>query len=69
MTSVPKITKRNGGQVTVEVTCNLIGSMLEMEEQIQDCVNAIGNTLSEDALKRFDADGGNVRRATLSGRA
>jgi len=60
MTLVPTIIKRNGGQVTVEVTCNLIGSMLEMEEQIQDCVNAIGNTLSEDALKRFDSDGGNL---------
>jgi len=60
MAIAPRITKRNGDDVTIEVTCKLSGSMLEMEEQIQDCVNAIGNTLSEDALKRFDADGENL---------
>jgi hypothetical protein len=60
MAIAPRITKRNGEDVTIEVTCKLSGSMLEMEEQIQECVNAIGNTLSEDALKRFDADGENL---------
>ena len=52
--------KDNGEDVTIEVKCKLSGSMLEMEEQIQECVNAIGNSLSEGALKRFDADGENL---------
>lgn len=55
-----RITERKGNRITIAVEIDLTGSMLEMEEKILHGVNAVGNVASGEALKRFDADGGNL---------
>jgi hypothetical protein len=55
-----RITERKGNRITIAVEIDLTGSMLEMEDKILDGVNALGNMASGEALKRFDADGGNL---------
>jgi hypothetical protein len=47
--------------LTVEVTVGLSGSLLEMEAAIQEATNAVGRCATEEALKRFDADGSSMR--------
>jgi hypothetical protein len=46
--------------VTVELSVELSGSMLESEDRIQSAVNEAGVALSREALKRFDTDGSPV---------
>ncbi|MBK1702738.1 hypothetical protein CKO22_18125, partial [Thiococcus pfennigii] len=55
------VVKRSGEEVTVEVTVRLRGSLLEMEGAIQEAANAVGCCATEEALKRFDADGSPIR--------
>lgn len=43
--------------VTIELSVELSGSMLESEERIQCAVNEAGVMLSGESLKRFDTDG------------
>lgn len=43
--------------VTIELSVELSGSMLESEECIQSAVNEAGVALSRESLKRFDTDG------------
>ena len=52
-----KVIRRSGDEVTVEVTVQLNGTLLEMEAAIQEASNAVGRCVTEEALKRFDADG------------
>src|SRR2546423_573583 len=54
---LPIISGREGNRVKIEVTIDLSGSMLEAEESILHSVNAVGNLATQEALKRFDADG------------
>ena len=56
-----KVLRRSGDEVTVEVTVQLTGSLLEMESAIQEATNAVGCCITEEALKRFDADGSPIR--------
>ncbi|NEV64918.1 ISKra4 family transposase [Thiorhodococcus minor] len=56
-----KVVKRSGSEVTVEVTVSLEGSLLEMEGAIQEATNALGCCVSEEALRRFDTDGGPIQ--------
>ncbi len=56
-----KVLRRSGDEVTVEVTVQLTGSLLEMESAIQEATNAVGCRITEEALKRFDADGSPIR--------
>lgn len=56
-----KVVGRSGDEVTVEVTVRLSGSLLEMEGAIQEAANAVGRCATEEALKRFDADGSPLR--------
>jgi len=58
---VAKILSRSGDEVTVAVTVRLGGSLLEMEAAIQEAANALGCCATEEALKRFDADGSPIR--------
>ncbi len=37
------------------------GSLLEMETAIQEATNAVGCCVTEEALRRFDADGSPIR--------
>lgn len=57
--SVEKI-KRVGNKITIEITVDLEGSMLEMEEMIQKSVNELGQIETAEALKRFDTTGEDI---------
>ena len=52
-----QIIKREGKKLTIEITVELEGSMLEMEEIIQKSVNDLGLIETEEALKQFDTNG------------
>ena len=52
-----RITKQQGGMLTLELTLELNGSMLEMENHIQDELNKAGCLATAEAVKQFDADG------------
>ena len=56
-TFMATIVHRSGNEITLQVTIQLSGSMLEMEEAIQGATNDIGRCATEEALKRFDSDG------------
>lgn len=47
----------NGHEVTLQLTVDVSGTMLEAEGRIQDACNAAGRLASVEALKRFDTDG------------
>ena len=65
--SKPKITKRDGNSVTLELTVQLNPkSMLKSEENIQNALNDAGCLAAQAALEQFDTDGspimiGNVK--------
>lgn len=52
-----QVTKCNGTRITLELTVDIGGSMLQAEESILAGVNEIGVVATGEALKRFDADG------------
>ncbi len=52
-----KIQKESDGSYTISVNLKLEGSMLEMEEHIQEMVNEIGLKATLEALKQFDTTG------------
>ena len=54
---LPIITGRDGDQITLEVKFDISGSMLDAEEKILLALNAAGDVVTREALKRFDADG------------
>ena len=56
-----KVLRRSGTEVTLEVTVDLTGTLLEMEGAIQEASNAVGRCATEEALKRFDTDGSPIR--------
>ena len=52
-----EIKQESDGSYTVSVNLKLEGSMLEMEEHIQDMVNELGLKATMEALRKFDTDG------------
>ena len=62
---VAKVVRRTGTQVTVEVTVDLQGTLLEMEGAIQEASNAVGRCATEEALMRFDTDGSPIRLGAM----
>lgn len=52
--------KQEGSLVTYEVSFAMSGSMLNMEEQIQNAVNELGLAATATALSNFDTNGGPV---------
>ena len=56
-----KVLRRSGTEVTLEVTVDLRGTLLEMEGAIQEASNAVGRCATEEALRRFDTDGSPLR--------
>jgi hypothetical protein len=52
-----ELIKREGNKITIEITVDLEGSMLEMEDLIQKSVNELGLLETAEALKRFDTTG------------
>lgn len=60
------IVSQSGNKLVVQVEIELSGTMLEMEESILKSFNEVGKLGTEEALKKFDADGmpikmGNVK--------
>lgn len=51
------LTINNNGTLTVSVTIELQGSLMDMENSILDALNNAGNSATTEALKRFDTDG------------
>jgi len=49
--------EESDGSITLSVNLKLEGSMLEMEEQIQQMVNNMGLKATLTALEKFDTDG------------
>jgi hypothetical protein len=54
---MPTLVQNPNGSITVSVTFELIGSLLEMENSLLDAVNEVGCIGTEEALKRFDPHG------------
>ncbi len=52
-----EIKQEQDGSYTLSVNLKLEGSMLEMEEHIQEMVNELGLKAALEALRKFDADG------------
>jgi hypothetical protein len=52
-----QLVKEENNELTIQVSMKLTGSMLEMEELIQQAVNEVGVAATEKALERFDTDG------------
>jgi hypothetical protein len=68
-----KLIKKEGRKVTYEITFEMDGSMLEMEDQIQAAVNELGLKATNEALNNFDTNGGPLNvggvKHTTKGRA
>lgn len=52
-----KIKEEEDGSYTFSLNMKLEGSMLDMENKIQDMVNKLGVGATLNALKQFDTDG------------
>ena len=56
-----EVVKSNVSKVTVQVEIDLKGSLLEMEQSIQDAVNEVGTLATEQALTVFDTNGAPIQ--------
>jgi phenylacetate-coenzyme A ligase PaaK-like adenylate-forming protein len=54
------VIKREGSKMTITVTLELSGNMLEMEDQIQKSVNELGLIETVAALEQFDTNGSDI---------
>ncbi len=52
-----KLLKRTNQQLTLEVTVNIAGSLLEAEEAIQQACNEVGQLATQEAITDHDTDG------------
>ena len=59
------ITKRSASQVTIEVTVDITGSLLETESRIQDACNDVGCLATKSALEHFDTDGSHLTQGAV----
>ena len=51
------IQSQKGNQLTLQITLDLSGSMLEIEERILEATNSVGQLATQEGLKQYDADG------------
>lgn len=56
-----EVIKNNGSKITVQVEVDLTGSLLDMEQSIQDAVNEVGTLATEQALACFDTNGAPIQ--------
>ena len=56
-----KRVKHENTEVTLKVTINLAGSLLEVEQRIQDAVNAVGCEATGLAISQHDTDGSPIQ--------
>lgn len=52
-----QLVKQEGHELTIQLTVNINGSMLDAEENIQQAINEVGCLATQQALKQFDTDG------------
>lgn len=52
-----KVISEDGQKLTVQVTVDISGSMLEAEDKIMAACNALGSLSTKKTLDRFDTDG------------
>ena len=52
-----KVIKREGNKITYQITVEHEGSMLDMEEKIQQAVNSLGMVATEETISGFDTNG------------
>lgn len=55
--AMAEIVSKQDDEIVIQVKVKLTGSMLEMENLIQACVNQVGNLATQEALMRLDASG------------
>jgi hypothetical protein len=53
------------GKLTLQISVDINGPILEVEERIQHALNGAGCTLTEKALEQFDTDGSPVMRGSI----
>ena len=56
-----EIISQSSDQITIQVTIKLTGSMLDMEETIQQELNGAGVLATQEALRQFEATGENLK--------
>lgn len=56
-----KITNRNDSKITIEVTVDLKGSIMDIENSIQNASNEMGALATQKALETFDTDGSPIK--------
>jgi hypothetical protein len=56
-----KVVSEDGQALTLQVTVDISGSMLEAEEKIMAAYNALGSLSTEKALAHFDTDGSPIK--------
>jgi hypothetical protein len=60
-----KIISQTKKQLTFQVTIDLEGSMLEMEEKILESLNEVGRVATAEGLKKFDTDGSSIQLGSV----
>ena len=60
-----KVVARARNKITFQVTIDLTGSLMEMENKILDGCNEIGSLATAEALQKFDTDGSPVKLGTV----
>jgi hypothetical protein len=60
-----RVLKSTKNKVTVEVTVDISGSLLEAEQSIQDACNKVGKLSTQVALANFDTDGAAIMTGAI----
>ena len=61
------VVSHQGGTVRLQIDIDISGSLLDVEERIQDAVNEVGRAATGLALEQFDTDGSGDDRADQMG--
>lgn len=59
------ISQQNKSKITIEVTISLQGSILEIEDNIQNACNEVGTLATQKALEKFDTDGSPINYGSV----
>jgi hypothetical protein len=55
------VIQNQGDELTLQVKVNLTGSLMEMENSVQQAVNELGLLATQEALKKFDITGSSIQ--------
>ena len=61
------VVNHQSGTVRLQIDIGISGSMLAVEERIQDAVNDLGRAATGQALEQFDTDGSPVMTGPTKG--